>query len=217
MLAEVHVFEMNRFNCDDYFTTAVPSLKKLKLLASSCTAQVTIQSTCICMSSQHVAVWNVDELDLRRVAESFSTASTDGFTGHCWAYVWIRAGCTIVVQRWTRSSRSPRTSSRRLCVAPFLANVLRYVRYMLSAVRLLSVVCLSVCLSVCLWRWCTLLRRLNFSAIFFHHTIAQGLYFSGAKNRWWGTPLFPWNLRSKWRTPSENADFQNFRLVSLQQ
>ena len=33
----------------------------------------------------------------------------------------------------------------------FLANVnvLRYVCYMLSAVRLLSVVCLSVCLSVC--------------------------------------------------------------------
>ena len=26
---------------------------------------------------------------------------------------------------------------------------------------------------------------------FFHHTIAQGLYFSGAKNRWWGTPLSP--------------------------
>ena len=25
---------------------------------------------------------------------------------------------------------------------------------------------------------------------FFHHTIAQGLYFSGAKNRWWGL-LFP--------------------------
>ena len=25
----------------------------------------------------------------------------------------------------------------------------------------------------------------------FHHTIAQGLYFSGAKNRWWGTPLSP--------------------------
>ena len=39
----------------------------------------------------------------------------------------------------------------------FLANVLRYVRYMLSAVRLLS---------VCLWRWCTLLRLLNFSAFF---------------------------------------------------
>ena len=26
---------------------------------------------------------------------------------------------------------------------------------------------------------------------FFHHTIAQGLYFCGAKNRWWGTPLSP--------------------------
>ena len=68
-----------------------------------------------------------------------------------------------------------------------------------------SVVCLSV---VCLWRWCTLLRRLNFSAIFFHHTIAQGLYFSGAKNRWWGTPLFPWNLRSKWPTPFQTAKFR---------
>ena len=49
--------------------------------------------------------------------------------------------------------------SSDICRLCFLANVLRYVRYMLSAVRL-SVVC-------CLWRWCTLLRRLNFSAIFF--------------------------------------------------
>ena len=80
---------------------------------------------------------------------------------------------------------------------------------MLSAVRLLSVCCLSVCrLSVCLWRWCTLLRRLNFSAIFFHHTIDQGLYFSDAKNRWWGTPLSPWNLRSKWPTPFQTAKFR---------
>ena len=68
-----------------------------------------------------------------------------------------------------------------------------------------SVCLLSVC---CLWRWCTLLRRLNFSAIFFHHTIAQELYFSGAKNRWWGTPLSPWNLRSKWPTPFKTAQFR---------
>ena len=90
---------------------------------------------------------------------------------------------------------------------------------LLYAIGRPSVVCLSVCLSsVCrLWRWCTLLRRLNFSAIFFHHTIAQGLYFSGAKIRWWGTPLSPWNLRSKWRTPSENVDFQSFRFVALRQ
>ena len=72
----------------------------------------------------------------------------------------------------------------------------------LYAISRPSVVCLSV---VCLWRWCTLLRQLNFSAIFFHHTIAQGLYFSGAKNRWWGTPLSPWNLRSKWPTPYSNS------------
>ena len=81
----------------------------------------------------------------------------------------------------------------------------------LSVCCLLSVVCLSVCLLsvVCRpWRWCTLLRRLNFSAIFFHHTIAQGLYFSGAKNRCLGTPLSPWNLRSKWPTPFQTAKFR---------
>ena len=54
---------------------------------------------------------------------------------------------------------------------------------------------------VCLWRWCTLLRWLN-------HTIAQGLYFSVAKNRWWGTPLSPWNLRLKWPTPFKTAKFR---------
>ena len=71
----------------------------------------------------------------------------------------------------------------------FLANVLRYVRYMLSAVRLLSVVCLlSVCLSVTLVHPT---QAVELFEKFFHHTIAQGLYFSGAKNRWWGTPLFP--------------------------
>ena len=43
---------------------------------------------------------------------------------------------------------------------------------------------------------------------FFHHTIAQGLCFSGAKNRWWGTPLSPWNLRSKWPTFFQTAKFR---------
>jgi len=77
-----------------------------------------------------------------------------------------------------------------LILSTFLANVnvLRYVCYMLSAVRLsvclLSVVCLSV----------TLVhptQAVELFGNFFHHTIAQGLYFSGAKNRWWGTPLSP--------------------------
>jgi len=53
-----------------------------------------------------------------------------------------------------------------MAIFRFLANVnvLRYVCYMRSQFRLSSV-CLSVV--CCLWRWCTLLRRLNFSAIFF--------------------------------------------------
>ena len=43
---------------------------------------------------------------------------------------------------------------------------------LLMAIAIPSVVCR---LSVCLWRWCALHSRLKFSAIFFHHTIAQGL------------------------------------------
>ena len=65
-----------------------------------------------------------------------------------------------------------------------------HVRYMLSAVVCLSSVCLSV----------TLVHptlAVELFGNFFHHTIAQGLYFSDAKNRWWGTPLSPCNLRSK--------------------
>jgi len=84
----------------------------------------------------------------------------------------------------------------------FLANVNSRSRS-LYAISRPSVVCLPVCL----WRWCTLLRRLNFSAIFFHHTIAQGLYFSGAKNRWWGTPLPP-KICVQSDPPLSNSEFR---------
>ena len=53
---------------------------------------------------------------------------------------------------------------------------------------LLSVVCLSVSLSETLVHPT---QAVELFGNFFHHTIAQGLYFSGAKNRWWGTLLPP--------------------------
>jgi len=49
---------------------------------------------------------------------------------------------------------------------------------LLYAISRPSVVCLSACcLSVCLWRWCTLLRRLNFSAIFSPYDSSETLLF----------------------------------------
>ena len=76
---------------------------------------------------------------------------------------------------------------------------------MLSAVRLSSDCLSSVCrLSVTLVHPT---QAIELFGNFFHHTIAQGLYFSGAKNRWWGTPLSPWNLRSKWPTLFQTAQF----------
>ena len=50
----------------------------------------------------------------------------------------------------------------------------------------------SVCLSVVCLSSLTLVnptQAVELFGNFFHHTIAQGLYFSGAKNHWWGTPL----------------------------
>ena len=90
-------------------------------------------------------------------------------------------------------------------IATFLANVLRYVRYMLSAVRLSSVVCR---LSVCLWRWCTLLRRLNFSAICFSPYDSSGTLLFWCQKSLVGEAPFPWNLRSKWPTPFKTAKFR---------
>ena len=73
----------------------------------------------------------------------------------------------------------------------------------LYAISRPSVVCLSVvCLSVTLVHPT---QAVELFGNFFHHMIAQGLYFSGAKNRWWGTPLSPWNFCSKWPTPLSNS------------
>ena len=90
-------------------------------------------------------------------------------------------------------------------ILTFLADVNSRSRSRL-AIAIPSVVCLSV-------------RRLSVTLVhptqavelfgnFFHHTIAHGLYFSGAKNRWWGTPLSPWNFRLKWPTPFQIAKFR---------
>ena len=71
----------------------------------------------------------------------------------------------------------------------FLANVNSRSRS-LYAISRPSVVCLSVVCRLCV----TLVhptQAVELFGNFFHHTIALGLYFSGAKNRWWGTPPSP--------------------------
>ena len=52
---------------------------------------------------------------------------------------------------------------------------------LLYAIAIPSVVCLSVCLSSVTLVHLT--QAVELFGDFFHHTIAQGLYFSGAKNR----------------------------------
>ena len=77
-----------------------------------------------------------------------------------------------------------------------------------------SVVCLSVvCLSVTLVHPT---QAVELFGNFFHHTIAQGLYFSGAKNRWWGTP-FPLKFAFKvTHPPFKQRNFDQYRLIAPQ-
>jgi len=67
----------------------------------------------------------------------------------------------------------------------FLAHNLYWVFLPRDAMlaRYLLALCLSVCLSVCLSQVGVLLKRLNTGLHKQHHTIAQGYYFSDAKDR----------------------------------
>ena len=72
---------------------------------------------------------------------------------------------------------------QRVCMeGVFLANVILTFTFAIICYRP------SVCLSVTLVHPT---QAVELFGNFFHHTIAQGLYISGAKNRWWGTPLSP--------------------------
>jgi len=73
----------------------------------------------------------------------------------------------------------------------------------------------SVCrLSVCLWRWCTLLSRLKFLAIFLRHAISQGLFpmpkFVGG-----GRPFSPEICVESNPPPFKQRNFDQYRLIVI--
>ena len=76
-------------------------------------------------------------------------------------------------------------------------NVLRYVCYMLWAVRVSS---------VCLWRWCTLLRRLNFSAIFLSPYDSPGTLLFRCQKSLVGDVPFPLKFAFKVTHPLSNSE-----------
>ena len=86
---------------------------------------------------------------------------------------------------------------------------------LLYAIAIPSVVCLSV---VCLLS-VTLVhptQPVEIFGNFFHHTIAQGLHFSGAKNRWWGR-TFPPKICVQSDPPFlKQRNFDKYRLIAPQ-
>jgi len=80
----------------------------------------------------------------------------------------------------------------------------------LYAIARPSVVCLSVCLSVTLVRPT---QPVEIFGNFFHRKIAQGLYYSDAKNRWWGRPFPPEICVQRDQPPFKQRNFDQYRLI----
>ena len=116
-----------------------------------------------------------------------------------WSRETLKVLATIYLMEWYPSNtiHSFTFTPDSTKLTPFLANV--------TTLRsLMAITIPSVC---CLWRWCTLLRRLNFSAIFFTIREPRDSTFLVPKS-FVGDVPFPWNLRSKWPTPFQKAQFR---------
>ena len=74
----------------------------------------------------------------------------------------------------------------------------------------------SVCPSVRLSHACIVTKLNDALQIFLYHTKGQSLCYSDTKSGWSAMPPSLWNLRSKWPTPSKNADFDRFPLITSQ-
>jgi len=86
--------------------------------------------------------------------------------------------------------------------------------------RLLMAIAIpSVCLSVVCLSSVTLVhptQAVKLFSNFLHHTIAQGLYFAGAKNHWWGRPFRPEICVQSDPPPLKQRNFDQYRLIAPQ-
>ena len=76
-------------------------------------------------------------------------------------------------------------------------------------------VCPSVHLSICLSHTC-IVTKLNDAMRYFYTTRKGNHSATLIPSGWSATPPSLWNLRSKWPTPSKNADFDRFPLITSQ-
>ena len=120
--------------------------------------------------------------------------------GKVWIYQLLFV-CFLYVCTVMDFSTEDKASGVTFCMVFFLIFSQRTTLRSLYAISRPSVVC---CLSVCLWRWCTLLRRLNFSAIFFSPYDSSGTLLFWCQKSLVGDVPFPLKFSFKMTDPLSN-------------
>ena len=128
-----------------------------------------------------------------------------------WSNTWIFISLVCNLEGFANFS-SPGRHGNAAGGLTFLADVNSRSRSLL-AIAIPSVCCLSV---VCRLSSVTLVhptQAVELFGNFFHHTIAQGLYFSGAKNHWWGRPFPPEICVQSDPPPFKQRNFDQYRHI----
>jgi len=134
-------------------------------------------------------------------------AIEEGRTMTFFAFFHLRIWSTVSPPGRTEFSR--KNANKNVKKLSFLADVNSRSRSLL-AIAIPSVCCLS---SVTLVHPT---QAVELFGNFFHHTIAQGLYFSGAKNHWWGRPFPPEICVQSNPPPFKQRNFDKYRLIAPQ-
>ena len=140
-------------------------------------------------------------LEVSEMDKDWNVTSVSIFSQHCLGAYYM-AICILILLLWTLNYVSNEFQSSLISGRELAFTIATCRRN--SVCRLLSVTLVHPTQAVELF------------GNFFHHTIAQGLYFSGDKNRWWGRPFAPEICVQSDPPPLKQRDFDQYRLIAPQ-
>jgi len=147
-------------------------------------------------SAQHLVSWNVVDCCRIHALTKTSTRRPDiALITYSVCRYWTMKARSLASLRLSTKcphtrQNSPLQTRRSLLIRT--QNLFMFLQFYprgASSARVIAMIARpSVCLSVCLSHAGIVSKRLNVGSRKQHHVIAQGIYFSDAKIRWWTTP-----------------------------